>query len=160
VRAEIGAFSPGLAARPHIVAVNKVDLEAARAQRSRSRRKGVLFVSAVTGDGLSELRRAMFDAVANAPAPELPALAVTKLRERGRTTAPTSLSVEKLPWGFQVRGDRIERLVERTDFDSEGAVERFQVELDRMGVNEALEAAGTQPGDTVRVGSAEFEYQP
>jgi hypothetical protein len=29
-----------------------------------------------------------------------------------------------------------------------------------MGVNEALEAAGTQPGDTVRVGSAEFEYQP
>ena len=51
-------------------------------------------------------------------------------------------------------------LVERTDLDSEGAVARFQGELDRLGVNAALEAAGVEPGDTVRIADAEFEYQP
>ena len=158
VRAEVAAFSPGLAGRPHVVVVNKLDLDATRALRSRTRRRDVQFVSAITGAGLDELRRAMLSAVELAPAPELPARAVTKLRERAGRGAP--VTVEKLPWGFAVRGERVERLVARTNFESDGSVEHFQVELDRLGVNEALEAAGAEPGDTVRVGSAEFEYQP
>jgi Obg family GTPase CgtA-like protein len=32
--------------------------------------------------------------------------------------------------------------------------------LDQIGVNAALEAAGVQPGDTVRIADVEFEYQP
>ena len=71
-----------------------------------------------------------------------------------------ALLVDKKPWGFAVAGARVERLVERTDLDSTGALERFQVELDRQGVNAALEAAGVMPGDTVRIGEVEFEYQP
>jgi Obg family GTPase CgtA-like protein len=50
--------------------------------------------------------------------------------------------------------------VERTDLESEGALARFQHELDRLGVNSALESAGVQPGDTVRIADVEFEYQP
>ena len=71
----------------------------------------------------------------------------------------TALAVERFPWGFGVRGQRVERLVERTNLESDGALQRFQVELDRMGVSAALEKAGVQPGDTVRIGTAEFEYQ-
>jgi len=158
VRAEVAAFSPALAAGPHIVAVNKVDLEEVRALRARSRRKGLLFVSALSGEGLDALRHAMLDAVERAPAPELPARAATKLPPRAGGAKP--VTVEKRSWGFDVRGERVERLVGHTNFESDGAVERFQVELDKLGVNEALEAAGAQPGDTVRVGDAEFEYQP
>jgi Obg family GTPase CgtA-like protein len=54
----------------------------------------------------------------------------------------------------------VERLVERTDLESEGSLARFQTELDRLGVNAALETAGVQPGATVRVAGIEFEYQP
>ena len=158
VRAEVAAFSPGLGARPHIVAVNKVDLEVGRELRARSRRKGILFVSALTGEGLVELRHAMLEAVERAPAPELPPRAAVRLPARAGRAAP--VAVAKLAWGFDVRGDRVERLVAQTNFDSAGAVARFQVELDKLGVNEALEAAGAQPGDTVRVGASEFEYQP
>jgi GTP-binding protein len=70
------------------------------------------------------------------------------------------LSVVRAGTGFMVRGNRVERLVERTNLESEAALERFQVELDRMGVSAALEAAGAKPGDAVRIGSSEFEYQP
>ena len=68
--------------------------------------------------------------------------------------------MERLPWGFTVRGDRVENLVDRTDLESSGGLARFQTELDKLGVNTALEAAGVQPGDTVRIGEIEFEYQP
>jgi Obg family GTPase CgtA-like protein len=54
----------------------------------------------------------------------------------------------------------VERLLERTDLDSEGGLARFQRELDRLGVNNALESAGVAPGDTVRIADVEFEYQP
>ncbi len=157
VRQEVAEFSSDLVKRPYIVAMNKVDLEPARRLRSRTRRAGVHFVSALTGDGLPELMRAVVKLLATAPEPQLPAAAnVTKLRPR-----PTDgIVVDRKPFGFVVRGDRLERLVERTNLDSEGGLARFQSELDRLGVNAALEAAGVQPGDTVRVAGVEFEYQP
>ena len=68
--------------------------------------------------------------------------------------------MDKKQWGFAVAGYGVERLLERTDLDSAGSLERFQVELDKQGVNTALEAAGVKPGDTVRIGDVEFEYQP
>ncbi|MFI4978556.1 MAG: GTPase ObgE, partial [Solirubrobacterales bacterium] len=159
VRKEVEQFSPGLALRPFVVAINKLDLEATRRRKSRNRRKGVLFISALTGEGLAELTEAMVNALAVAPevaAQGLPSNK-TKLRER---TVPVALTVARDPSGFVVTGDRVEYLVERTDLESEGALARFQSELDRLGVNAALESAGVQPGDTVKISGIEFEYQP
>lgn len=158
VRKEVEQFSPGLALRPFVVAINKLDLEATRRRKSRNRRPGVHFISALTGEGLPELMKAMVNALAVAPevtAQGLPAK--TKLRERA---APVGLAVAREPSGFVVTGDRVEYLVERTDLESEGALARFQSELDRLGVNAALESAGVQPGDTVKISGIEFEYQP
>ena len=157
VQKEIEWFSTDLARRPHVVAVNKVDLEGTRKLRARTRRKGVSFVSALTGDGLAGLMAAVVETLASAPEPKTPAAKTTvKLPVTGRA----QLQVERRPWGFALSGDRLERLVARTDLDSEGSLERFQGELDRLGVNEALEAAGVKPGDSVRIGGVEFEYQP
>jgi GTP-binding protein len=157
VRQEVTQFSAELAQRPHIVAVNKVDLEPARRRRTRNRRPNVHFVSALTREGLPELIEAIATSVAAAPAPSLPApAAATKLPVRGSG----GLVVERKPDGFVVRGERVERLVERTNLDSDGGLARFQSDLDRLGVNHALEAAGVKPGDTVKIAGVEFEYQP
>jgi GTP-binding protein len=158
VRAEVAQFSGELAQRPHIVAVNKVDLEPARALKARSRERDVYFVSALTGEGVAELKEAIARLVASAPGPRVPAAApaVTRLRARGGDQPV----VERTGSGFVVTGRRIEQLLDRTDLDSEGGLARFQSALDRMGVNRALEAAGVEPGDTVRIADVEFEYRP
>jgi GTPase len=157
VRGEVEQFSADLAQRPYLVAVNKLDLEPTRRLRARSRRKGVHFISALTGEGLPALLDAIVATLATAPDPQTPAPPRTiKLR----TARDSELAVEKLPWGFIVRGDRVEQLVERTNLESEGGLARFQTELDRLGVNSALESGGVQPGDTVRIAGIEFEYQP
>jgi Obg family GTPase CgtA-like protein len=59
-----------------------------------------------------------------------------------------------------VHGEPVERLLERFDLETDGGLARFQSELDRLGVNRALESAGVKAGDTVRIAAAEFEYQP
>jgi len=159
VQAEVERFSADLAQRPYIVGINKVDLEQARKLRSKSRRKGPIhFVSALSGEGLPELIDAMVTTLASAPEPKPQGpVRKTKLPVAG---SMTELGVERTGWGFVVKGGRVERLVERTDLDSSGGLARFQTELDKIGVNAALEAAGVQPGDTVRIGEVEFEYQP
>ena len=159
IRHEVGTYSPKLLERPSLVVVNKVDLPEARALRARSRRKDIIFCSAKTGEGIPELLAGIAAAVRAAPVPapivvEQP----VKLRPTRRRLEPPLIL--KREWGYTVAGPRVEKLVAGTDFDSEAALERFQVQLDRIGVSGALEEAGAQPGDTVRIGELEFEYQP
>lgn len=158
VRHEVESFSTELTGRPYVVAINKLDLEATRRFKARMRRKGVLFVSALTGEGLTELMAAVVGLLATAPEPLMAAKPRKTMLPAARQKA--DLVVLRETWGYSVRGERVERLVERTDLESEGALARFQGELDRLGVNTALESGGVQPGDTVRISGIEFEYQP
>ena len=157
VRQEVANFSRQLLERPHLVAVNKLDLAATRRLRSRTRRAGVQFVSALTGEGVADLMHAITKLVASAPQPPVGAPAkVTKLNVR----QADDLVVERKSYGYVVSGERVERLVERTNLATDRGLSRFQSDLDRLGVNSALEAAGVKPGDTVTISGVEFEYQP
>jgi GTP-binding protein len=154
LRGELRAYSPDLGSRPALTAVNKLDLpETARLDRPA----GVFFVSALTGEGLPELVAAIEQVLAELPQSPAAAPAPVKLRPRREPSPPV---VAKRSWGFELLGDRVQRLVERTDFDSPDSLQRFQVQLDRIGASRALEDAGARAGDTVRVGELEFEYQP
>jgi GTP-binding protein len=160
VRLELAGYSADLLSRPSLVVFNKVDLEAGRLLRARNRRRGVIFCSALTGEGVPEVVQAISAAVATsraaaASAEPAPIQLPRRGRKRGQAPVVTAHS-----WGFSVAGPRIEGLVEATDFDSAHSLERFQVLLDRIGVSAALAEAGAEPGDTVRIGDLEFEYQP
>jgi GTP-binding protein len=61
---------------------------------------------------------------------------------------------------LRVRGRRIERLAAQTNFDNEESAERFQRDLARLGIDAQLRRAGIRPGDTVRIGSIELEWEP
>jgi GTP-binding protein len=67
--------------------------------------------------------------------------------------------VEREGEGFRVRGRRIERIAAQTDFENEESAERFQRDLARLGIEDELERAGVRPGDTVRIGATELEWE-
>jgi GTP-binding protein len=160
VRRELAEYSPELAERPSLVAVNKLDLAPVRELRESSRREDVQWCSALTGEGVPELLEAIGEAVAAAPAPARAAPAPPTRAIRPRRARPEPPVVQRRPWGFEVSGPGVERLLARTRLDSPASLERFQVALDRLGVSASLEEAGAEPGDTVRIGEIEFEYQP
>jgi len=47
--------------------------------------------------------------------------------------------------GFRVSGRRIERIAVQTDFEVEESAQRFQRDLDRLGIDAALRARGSSP---------------
>ncbi len=151
LRETVQARLPGGGLR-EVVVLNKVDEPGATQSRLGYR------VSAMSGAGLEEFLAALAEAVRSAPRPEpfqrAPRTRLKPVRE------PAALQVWRRDWGFEVAGPAVERLLERTDLDSPDGFDRFQAGLDRLGVSRALEEAGVAPGDTVRIGTTEFEYQP
>jgi GTPase len=150
---ELAAIRPLAGDRPTLVVWTKSDLV------PRPHRRKGLWVSAETGEGVEELRGAIVETYQSSP-PRAPREAAPHRVSLAPLARGSAIAVERRDWGLEVAGQRVERLLERYDLDTPAGFDRFQVALDRMGVTAALEEAGAEPGDTVRIGAAEFEYQP
>ncbi len=152
--ADLARISHLARGRVKLVVYTKSDLVKAGARR----RQGT-WMSAETGVGVDGLRLLLLDAARDAPPPVRAAPAPPRVSLRPAGTAAGVL-VRREDGLLEVSGLRIAKLLERYDLTTAAGFDRFQVALDRMGVSSALADAGAQPGDTVRIGAAEFEYQP
>jgi GTP-binding protein len=78
-----------------------------------------------------------------------------------RPVAKDGFSVEQTgPGAYAVRGGRIERLLARFDVENEDAMAYVEARLRRLGVIQALEAKGFQPGDEIEIGGTVLELDP
>ncbi len=163
IRAELAQYSRPLALKPQIVVLNKMDLPAAQAWWPRlqeaMRERGVEAhaISAISGQGVPALMRRTFDLLQSLPPPE-PADEEMALF-RPAEEAEEAFTIVREADGWRVRGVRVERVAAMTPFTLPEAVARFQRQLEAMGVTAALEKAGVRPGDLVRIGGQELEWQ-
>jgi GTPase len=164
VREELEAYKAEVAAKPEIVAANKLDLPGAREGLVRLREalpdRQVIGTSTVTNEGIPTLLKAVADQLAALPKPVEPLAEPSGVRVyRLGTEEDAGFQVEAGEEGlYRVRGRRVERMVAMTDLDSEEGVAHLQDQLKRLGVFEALERAGVQVGDTVNIGAWETEW--
>lgn len=166
VNAELSLFDEALAEKPQIVVINKLDVTEVRERRSAIAaaftEEGIapLAISAATGEGvrgvLEEIAHLLDDLATAQPVSVPTAEEPVVLRPAPRKVAP--FFVEKEPGGYRVVGRNVERLVSMTDFENEQGARFLQRRLKKMGVTEALEKAGVQPGDIVRFGKVELEW--
>ncbi|MDQ6650777.1 MAG: GTPase ObgE [Actinomycetota bacterium] len=164
IEAELAAYG-GLADRPRLVALNKLDVPAARelaelvAPMLADRGLRAFPVSAVTHEGLRELTYAMAEVVEAAKAAR-PVEEATRIVLRPTAVDDAGFTVEVGADGFVVRGDKPIRWVQQTDFSNDEAVGYLGDRLARLGVEAALAAAGAQPGAAVTIGEVTFDWEP
>jgi GTPase len=174
IEAELAAYARAtgadFAARPRIVALNKIDVPEAReaAQRAAQvlagRGLAVRQVSAATHEGLRELGFALGSVMAAARAA---AGTPEPTRTVIRPPAAAGPDFEVVPVGensFLVRGDKPRRWVRQTDFTNPEAVGYLADRLARMGVEDALAGAGATAGAQVMIGETGdeviFDWDP
>ena len=120
---ELMEYGAGLAERPQIVVLNKVDLGRSSFETDDPRVLAVLETSAATGEGIEELKRALFRFVPDAaPAPTGPEELADFLVYRPTPSRRRPFRIFRTDDGYRVRGEASE---------------------------EALRAAGVRPGDPV-----------
>jgi GTP-binding protein len=165
IERELDAYG-GLADRPRLVALNKIDIPDARELAAiarpdlEARGLPVYEVSAATREGLRELTYAMAQHVAEHRAVS-PADEPTRIIIRPTPVDDSGFTVEPQSDGeYVVRGTKPERWVRQTNFDNEEAVGYLADRLARLGVEDALAKAGAQPGCLVRIDTYEFDWEP
>ncbi len=159
---ELAAYSPDLAAKMQIVAINKMDLAETRANLPRltaeleAQGYEIHPISAATGEGVSDLMRRTLELLREIP--EIESVVTPERRvytmESGRDDY---WEVDRLSrHHYEVRGPKIERVTKMTDFKNEEAADRFQRILEASGISAELEELGIGPGDTVHVAGEEL----
>jgi GTP-binding protein len=164
IRDELEAHDPKLLEKPMLIVYNKLDLPAAAeawpAFRKAREQAGqdVIAVSATTSEGVPELRARLTSILPPADelgAPPEPAgVVVHRIEAMG-----DGFVIDREEGAFRVRGRRIERIAAQTNFEVEESAERFQRDLARLGIEAELRRAGVVPGDLVRIGAAELEWE-
>ena len=114
-------------------------------------------VSAASGVGLRELVGRTVGMLAEAPPAPRPEPEDMALLRPTPVDEPVQL-FRRSDGAYVVRDARLEGLARKLNFDTADAADYFQRQLDRSGVTERLERAGTVAGDTVVVGDLEFEW--
>jgi GTP-binding protein len=169
IEAELAAYG-GLADRPRIVALNKVDVpegrDLAELVRSELEARGlqVLLVSAVSHDGLRALGFALAELVtaarAAAPAPDPQRIVLRPAATGGDGGFTVTKEGTEHGPAYIVRGEKPRRWVRQTDFSNPEAVGYLADRLARLGVEEKLFKLGAQEGDTVIVAGRITHAEP
>lgn len=125
----------------------------------------VVVISSATGQGIDELRALLLRTVPLRPLADAGAVDLDgePLAEH-KTYAPRVQSEWKVErtgkTSFRIVGPGIARLIARHDIDNEEALEYLESRLRKMGVIEALQIEGFEPGDDVEIAGVEFEFDP
>ena len=168
INKELEAYNADIAHRPQVIAANKIDAiytedgeDPVAKVRAEFEPKGIKVfpISAVSGQGLSELLYCVSDMLADineAPTvfePEFnPDVDIVTGNE------PYSVEYNEKDNEYVVEGPRIEKMLGYTNLDSERGFQFFQKFLKENGILDELEALGIQEGDTVRMYGLAFNY--
>ena len=164
INRELALHGGGLAERPQIFVLSKIDLIDAVPPRvaGRARCGAELACSSATGEGIDRLDRAAVRARAGAAGaarscrPRRPELA-DFLVYRPAPPARREYKILRDAGTLRVAGRGIERLASPAGAGRRQAgVAGLAAELERLGVESALRAAGAKPGDEILLGAHSF----
>lgn len=177
VEHELAEHDGRLAKLPRIIALNKSDLipagDAAAAlelwtEEEGERATAIIVTSTATGEGLDDLRKAIFKHVpADVEAPHhIPGVGdrpTTEVKPEHKVYRPADsggFSVEPLESGvFRVNGKGIELLLVRFDVANAEAMRHVEQRLRSIGVIRELERKGFESGDEIEIAGERFELE-
>ena len=159
-----------LADRPRIVALNKIDVPAARELADlvepelEARGLTVHRISAATTEGLRDLAFTMASVVAAARAAAPPPEPTRLVLRPAPVAGPDFAIVATGENSYRIIGEKPRRWILQTDFANDEAVGYLADRLARLGIEQALERAGAQAGAEVLIGeednSVVFDWDP
>lgn len=162
INKELENFNPKLLEKPQIIIANKMDVEGATSHLEQFKEKvhfPVFPISAIQNEGIDQVLitlSEMLDQIKKEPLYEeekFESHVLYKFQEE----KPFTIHKEGNIW--VIRGEKIEKLLRMTKFNTEESALRFATKLRKMGIDDSLRQLGAKEGDTIQILDYEFEYQ-
>lgn len=163
---ELKKYSEELSSRPQIIIANKTDsadMESKAVEKFKKRcaelGRDVVYVSAVTGEGLEELIRVSAEKLSELPPLTVYETEITPEDEAIRnTTGEKITTVRKEGRKYIVEGEWLFNFMGQINFSDYESLNFFQRVLVKNGVIDKLREAGVEEGDTVSIYDFEFDF--
>ena len=159
---ELKEYKMNLSKRPMIIVANKMDMPDAKENLKKFQEKvdlPVIAISALTRDNVKELLYQIADTLETTEEFSIFEEDELDVVEYGLNDEKEFFTIEKQDDGvFNVTGEKLKRIFDMTDFDSETARFRFARQLRTYGLDDKLRKLGVKNGDTVRIFDFEFEF--
>ena len=140
--------------------INKIDIPETEDKIKTLKSKikeDIVLISAIRQENVKDLMYKTYEMLKQAPKIEKVEDETVKLYKYEAEGPAFELNVTE-DNVFELTGNKLKLLFERTDFTKDDAVKRFARQLRSLGVDDALRAKGAQNGDTVRIFDFEFEF--
>lgn len=172
INKELETYNADILKKPQVLAISRVDLlqedEKEKLQKIGQKiikkhkelfkfDKKVFLFSSITHEGVRELMLEVDSELQN-----IPKKVEVEMKKKTFTLADVrgnQFKVEKEETGFVVKGAKIEKFAEKTDFSNPYGVMRLYDIMKKTGVVKDLEKKGANYGDKIRIGDNELEYR-
>jgi len=162
INAELKEYKMNLSKRPMIIVANKMDMPEAKDNLERFKKEinlPIIPISALTKDNVKELLYKIADTLDVTEEFSIFEDDELDVVEYGLKDEDEFFTIERQDDGvFNVTGEKLKRIFDMTDFDSETARFRFARQLRTYGLDDKLRKLGVKNGDTVRIFDFEFEF--
>lgn len=163
INEELKSYSEKLSKRKQIIVANKFDsmqdenLYNDLEKLAKENNMEIFKISAVTGEGISELLKRVSQVLKELPKEEL----YDEVEDKKVYTLQEEqegYTIKKEDGIFVVDGPAVDRVMRRVNLEDNESMYYFQKCLDSLGVNQKLKEAGVQEGDTVNICGWELEW--
>jgi GTP-binding protein len=162
VNNELAMFDVSLAKKPQIIALNKIDLPEVREKLAEIKEElaagGIkaYYISAATGEGIPGLMAAAFEVLKEVTgAEESLAPEVKVFRPQPREAR---IRVEKKGDEYVIYAPGLDRIIAGRGVTVGELRWQLNFQLEKLGVNKALQKSGVHTGDTIRCGDLTWEW--
>ena len=162
INKELEQFNSKIMEKPQIIIANKMDMENSidnLEQFKKLVKEPIYPIKAINNEGLKEVIEAlakMLDTIKKQPLYEEEKFE-SHILYKFKEEKPFTISKDNYTW--VVKGEKIEKLLKMTKFNTDEASNRFANKLRKYGVDDKLRELGAQEGDNVRILDFEFEYR-
>ena len=162
INAELQKYSKKLSKRKQIIVANKIDsmqdesLYNELEKMAKENNIEIFKISAVTGEGVSELIKHVAELLKTLPKDDLVEYETKKVYKMEDKDGYTIRKEGKM---FVIEGEPVERIMRRVNIADNESLYYFQKNLDALGVNERLKKMGIQEGDIVKIADYELEWE-
>ncbi len=167
INRELARYSPELAERPQIVVANKCDMVLVEEEPYvrdfeayvASLGLPLFYVSAVTGEGIKEMIRAVDAALTDLPPVKVYEAEITPEEEAAAASVGDRETTVRVENGvFYVEGKWLYNFMGQINFEDYQSLSFFQRVLQKNGVIDLLREHGAEDGVTVNIYDFEFDF--
>ena len=162
INKELAEYDKTLLDRPMIVLANKVDIDFNNNLEKFMKKVNIPVypISASTNKGLDKVVNVLADMLEHLPKENIKKDENLEGHILYKFKKEDPFKIQKLSdHKYRISGEKVERILKMTKFQTEESVLRFENKLRHLGIDEALIKMGCEEGDTIYILDYEFDFK-